>query len=320
MNKKILITGAAGNIGKALLYEIIKIKYDTIILVDNNESALVSLKNELSQNDEAVNLVYIICDIKNPLSLEKIFLKHKPHIIFQLAGYTKISSAVKFPNEFFANNIKINIAVAQLSLKYNIDKVITVSNKVESCKYYFFELLNYFIELFFLQRFDKKIKYISFRVGNIINSKIYTVDNRQIFSNIFLEKYPNLKIELDCLEEIAFHLRDLGFYSENSMVCEYNSSKTITLIDYMKKNKLTNNDILIEQDYMFKDVYLENAKSYQTSHNKINIIKFNKININIERLIDGILQLESITQLNNFVFELSKLVQSNCFNYLKVIK
>ncbi len=50
MYKVILVTGGAGSIGSELVRQICKYKYKTLVILDQAESALYDLQQELKQN------------------------------------------------------------------------------------------------------------------------------------------------------------------------------------------------------------------------------------------------------------------------------
>ena len=49
-NKKVLVTGGSGSIGKKIVKELIKYDVDVIRVLDNNETELFNLENDLNSS------------------------------------------------------------------------------------------------------------------------------------------------------------------------------------------------------------------------------------------------------------------------------
>ena len=77
LNKSIiLVTGAAGSIGKAFIQGLKKFKFKKVFLLDNNENALADLSRDinLSFAKKQIKDIDFICEDINNFNL-KIFLK-----------------------------------------------------------------------------------------------------------------------------------------------------------------------------------------------------------------------------------------------------
>ena len=48
--KKVLVTGGSGSIGSEIVKELLKFDVDTVRILDNNETGLFDLENELNDN------------------------------------------------------------------------------------------------------------------------------------------------------------------------------------------------------------------------------------------------------------------------------
>ncbi len=111
--KKILITGATGQIGTELILELRK-KYgvENVIAVGHSRPA----SGDLSIGP------FESCDVTNLKELETLFQKHSPDTIFHLVG---ILSATGEKNPDLAWNVNMNGLknVLDLSLKYSVKKI-----------------------------------------------------------------------------------------------------------------------------------------------------------------------------------------------------
>ena len=96
-NKIVLVTGAAGSVGSELSRQIYQMKPKKLLILDNNETALFDLWDELP------NAIPLLKDITGELSY--IFKDYKPQIIFHAAAYKHVKMGELFPAEMYGNNV-----------------------------------------------------------------------------------------------------------------------------------------------------------------------------------------------------------------------
>lgn len=125
-NKVILITGAAGSIGSELVRKLCHFEFKKLILVDNAESPLYNLQQELEQK-KIKNVFPIVADIRNMVRMDKLFNQYKPEIIFHAAAYKHVPLMEQNPFEAVSVNVRGTNNVVNLSLKHGVDKFILIS-------------------------------------------------------------------------------------------------------------------------------------------------------------------------------------------------
>ena len=125
-NKIICITGAAGSIGSEIVRKLTNFNYKKLILIDNAESPLYNLQQELIQN-KIKNIEVIVSDVRDELRINKIFTESRPEIIFHAAAYKHVPLMENNPYEAVSVNIGGTINVSELAIKHGIDKFVFVS-------------------------------------------------------------------------------------------------------------------------------------------------------------------------------------------------
>ena len=122
---KVLITGAAGSIGSALANRIADLNPKQLILLDNNESGLFEIYEEVNQR---CNTEYVVGDIKDREILYETFRKHRPDIVYHTAAYKHVVLMEKYPNEANKTNIDGLKNIIVESNSWNVKKFIFISS------------------------------------------------------------------------------------------------------------------------------------------------------------------------------------------------
>ena len=119
----ILITGAAGSIGSEIVRQCLSFKPKLVLLVDQGETPLYEIENELSGQ----NIEIIVGDIRNISRMEKIFEHFKPSYVFHAAAYKHVPLMEGNPYEAINTNVFGTQNIANLSAKYQVKKFVFVS-------------------------------------------------------------------------------------------------------------------------------------------------------------------------------------------------
>ena len=125
-DKVILVSGGAGSIGSELVRQICKYNYKSLIIVDQAESALYDLQQELKQNGHH-NFVAIVGDIRDKNRMNHIFQEYLPNLVFHAAAYKHVPLMEYNSYEAIKINVAGTKALADLSSNYNVDKFVFVS-------------------------------------------------------------------------------------------------------------------------------------------------------------------------------------------------
>lgn len=125
-DKVILVTGAAGSIGSEISRQLSKYKHKQLVLIDQAESALYDLQQELIQNNKQ-NIALIVADVRDNKRMSMIFEQYKPQKVFHAAAYKHVPLMEMSPYEA----VKVNIAgtknIADLAIKHNVERFVMVS-------------------------------------------------------------------------------------------------------------------------------------------------------------------------------------------------
>jgi len=125
--KSVVVTGAGGSIGSELCRQILKYKPSHLLLIDRYENSLYEVDIELRNEGNGIQLSSIIVDIQDRPSLEHVFSKHKPQVIFHAAAYKHVPLMEDSPIEAVKNNIFGTKNIIDIASKYGADRFVLVS-------------------------------------------------------------------------------------------------------------------------------------------------------------------------------------------------
>jgi len=126
-DKRILISGAAGSIGSELVRQVVLYNPAMVMLLDQWESGLFEIENELFRlSPESVILSKVI-DITNKYRLNKIFKEFNPDIVFHAAAYKHVPLMENNPSEAISCNVGGTKVLADLSVEHNVEKFVMIS-------------------------------------------------------------------------------------------------------------------------------------------------------------------------------------------------
>ena len=125
-NKTILVSGAAGSIGSEITRQLSKYNPKKLILVDIAESALYEIQQELKSSG-FTKFETLVSDVRDDKRMEFLFKTFRPDRVFHAAAYKHVPLMEENPYEAVRINILGTKNLADLSIKYNVEKFVMVS-------------------------------------------------------------------------------------------------------------------------------------------------------------------------------------------------
>lgn len=170
--RTVLITGAAGSIGSELSRQVTAYGVKKIIFFDWWENGLHDLQLYIRKFYPNQDSEFIIGDIKDQAKIETIFSLFRPDTVFHAAAYKHVPLMELNASEAIKNNIFGTLNVAQMALKYSVDKLVLVStdkavnptNVMGATKRAAEKVLH------ILSSQSSKTQFCAVRFGNVVNS------------------------------------------------------------------------------------------------------------------------------------------------------
>ncbi len=123
----VLVTGAGGSIGSELCRQLAKYPLGKLVLLDQSESALYDIQQELRSIFPDLPIVPVLGDIKRKRLLRAVFRRETPKLVFHAAAYKHVPMLENYPLQAIENNVLGTRNLADLSLLYRVRKFIMVS-------------------------------------------------------------------------------------------------------------------------------------------------------------------------------------------------
>ena len=120
-NKKVLVTGGSGSIGQKIVKELLNYDVDVVRVLDNNETALFDLEQDLNSS----KIRTLVGDIRDYRRLERAF--KDIDIIFHAAAYKHVPLCEYNPMDAVKTNVMGTQNIIDAAITCEVEKVILIS-------------------------------------------------------------------------------------------------------------------------------------------------------------------------------------------------
>lgn len=125
--KTVLVTGAAGSIGSELCRQLAKLGVCELILFDNAETPLHTLRLEFEDTYPLLRFIPVIGDVRFPARLDFVFRRYRPQVVFHAAAYKHVPLMEENPCEAVYVNVVGSRHVADKCIEYGVEKMVMIS-------------------------------------------------------------------------------------------------------------------------------------------------------------------------------------------------
>ena len=239
--KTVLITGAAGSIGSEITRQVLGFGPHKLIMLDQAETPLHNLALEVEGLRNKVNILTVLADIRNRNVLENVFSVYKPEVVYHAAAYKHVPLMEDNPSQAVYTNIVGTKNLADLSLKYKVerfvmvstDKAVNPSNVMGASK----RIAEKYVQS--LQETQKgATKYITTRFGNVLgsNGSIVPLFTKQIEAGGPLTiTHPEIIRYFMTIPEACQLVLEAGTMGNGGEIFIFDMGQPVKIIDLAKK-------------------------------------------------------------------------------------
>ncbi|MCX2719842.1 polysaccharide biosynthesis protein [Lentiprolixibacter aurantiacus] len=168
--KVIMVTGGAGSIGSELVRQICHYNYRHLIIIDQAESALYDLQQELKRSGYT-NFVAIVGDVRDKNRMNNLFQEYRPQIIFHAAAYKHVPLMEYNSYEAVKININGTKVISDLADRHNAERFVFVSTDKAVNPTNIMGATKRIAEMYIsCMQQSSKTKFIITRFGNVLGS------------------------------------------------------------------------------------------------------------------------------------------------------
>jgi FlaA1/EpsC-like NDP-sugar epimerase len=170
-DKTVLITGAGGSIGSELCRQIIRINPSLLIMVDQGETSLFEIQQEIIVEKGFKNAVVLVADITDKNRVNSIFKQFHPAVVFHSAAYKHVPMMEINPVEAIQNNVIGTKITAEAAIESGTERFVLLSTDKAVHPSSFMGFSKALAEKL-LQTYQNKgkTKFMSVRFGNVLDS------------------------------------------------------------------------------------------------------------------------------------------------------
>jgi FlaA1/EpsC-like NDP-sugar epimerase len=124
-----LVTGAGGSIGSELCRQILAVKPQTLLLIEQSEYALYEIHQELEEKslDTEINIIPILASVQNQDRMHEIMSTWRPHTVYHAAAYKHVPLVEHNPAEGVKNNVFGTLKTAKAAIDNGVQEFVLVS-------------------------------------------------------------------------------------------------------------------------------------------------------------------------------------------------
>jgi FlaA1/EpsC-like NDP-sugar epimerase len=312
--KRILVTGAAGSIGSEIVRQLIPYAPELIILCDQAETPLHTLELELIENGTRANCVSYLADITNKSRMESLFEEFKPQYVYHAAAYKHVPMMELCPTEAVRNNVVGVKLIADLSVKYNVerfvmistDKAVNPTNVMGASK----RMAEMYVQALSKQE-NIATKFITTRFGNVLgsNGSVIIRFKEQIEKGgPVTVTHPNITRYFMTIPEACQLVLEAGSMGNGGEIFVFDMGQPVAIADLAKKmirlyGLIPNIDVNITYsglrpgEKLYEELLNDEENTTQTYHDKILIAKVR--DVSYELVYQSTLELENILNTSN---------------------
>ena len=319
--KRILVTGAGGSIGSELCRQIAKMAPISIALLGRGENSIYEIDRELRDYYPDIFIEPLIADIRDRERIDCIFNKIKPQVIFHAAAHKHVPLMEAQPIEAVRNNIfgTKNVAEAaaeagaEIFIMISTDKAVNPTSVMGTTKR---------VAELIIQGINRecKTKFAAVRFGNVLGSRgsVIPLFKKQISNGGPITiTHPEMKRYFMTIPEATQLVLQAGALATGGEVFVLDMGEPVKIVD-MATDLIELSGLELGKDVeikftglrpgekLFEELLTAEEGTTATKHEKIFIANLKSVDLN--NLHKGLRSLQTVTELDDIVLLLSKMV------------
>lgn len=293
LDKVIFVTGAAGSIGSEISRQLAAYDLKLLILIDQAESPLYNLQQELLQQG-IQNFVVIVADVRNKKRMSEIFEKYTPQKVFHAAAYKHVPLMEQSPYEAIKTNICGTKNMADLAVKFKVDRFVMVSTDKAVNPTNVMGATKRVAEMYIscLSKEKTSTKFTTTRFGNVLgsNGSVIPLFKKQIeIGGPLTVTHKDITRYFMTIPEACRLVLEAGTMGDGGEIYIFEMGKSVKIFD-MAKRMISLSGLKYPEDIdikitglrpgekLYEELLANGENTVKTYHKKIMIAKTSEIN------------------------------------------
>lgn len=325
-DKTVFVTGGAGSIGSELARQIAKYNPKKLVTIDVNENDLYFLELELKRTFKNLDLQSEVCNIREQDKVELLFARYKPNIVFHAAAHKHVPLMEHNPEEAIKNNIFGTKKVAEVAIKYEVDRFVLISTDKAVNPTNIMGATKRGCEIV-VEAMNKKgkTKFMAVRFGNVLGSNGSVIP---IFKKLISEgknltlTHPDITRYFMTIPEAAQLVIEAGALGKGGELFILDMGEPVKIMDLAKTMiKLSNANVDIDivglrpGEKLYEELLYDVGAAQKTENNKIFITRIDETDINLDEHLEAL----SIAIKNPKKNELKELMKKFVVTYREAV-
>ncbi len=287
MDKTIMITGAAGSIGSEIVRQLLHFSYKKLILVDNAETPMFYITQELFTKLKAQRVDCVIADVNDVDKMTSIFETYRPELVYHAAAYKHVFLMEENPQAAIKVNVLGTKKLADIAVQYGVNKFVMISTDKAVNPTSVMGASKRIAEMYVqsMNYHQDRTKFITTRFGNVLgsNGSVIPIFRKQIESGgPVTVTHPEVTRFFMTIPEACQLVLTAGVMGHGGEIFIFDMGKPVKIYDLAKKmiqlSGLTlGKDITIEfsglktGEKLYEELLANQENTIETSHDKIMI-------------------------------------------------
>ncbi|ARM34936.1 polysaccharide biosynthesis protein [Legionella longbeachae] len=291
--KRVLVTGGGGSIGSELCRQILALKPQSLVIVENSEFNLYQIELELKQNFPDIPLQLKLVNITDEIAINQLFNEYSPEIVFHAAAYKHVPLLENQIRVAVVNNILGTQIVAKASVAAHTEKFILISTDKAVNPTNIMGTTKRVAEIF-CQNLDSRVKtqFITVRFGNVLGSagSVVPLFQKQLQNGGPIKvTHPDMQRYFMTIPEACQLILQAMVNGKGGEIFVLDMGEPVK-ISYLAEQmirlagKEPGKDIMIEYtglrpgEKLFEELFHESEQLESTEHEKLFKAKFRELN------------------------------------------
>jgi FlaA1/EpsC-like NDP-sugar epimerase len=327
--KTILITGAAGSIGSEIARQVLRFDVEKLILVDQGETPLYELNNELRHIDSNTRYEIVIGDVRNLSRMERAFKLFSPDVVYHAAAYKHVPLMEQNPSEAILTNVHGTKNIADLCGQFKVEKMVYISTDKAVNPSSIMGASKRIGEIYIqslntaLSEKGKHCKFVTTRFGNVLgsNGSVIPLFRRQIAEGgPITVTHPEMTRYFMTIPEACQLVLEAGAMGKGGEIFVFDMGASVKIYDLAKKmislsGLQEGRDIEIvfsglrPGEKLYEELLANEEHNLPTHHDKIMIAKVRTIEFNgVLEMVNELLSLFNEQDNKKLVTQLKRMI------------